>query len=411
MIDRRRFLAATATAITAASAPPDKVELTAVPVRPVSRGPKHHFFGYYDKCPWDATGRYLLAHEMPFADRQPKPGEAVALGRIDLADGDRFEPFDESLAWCWQTGAMLQWRPGTADREVIYNAIVDDKAVTVVRDMNTGEKRTLPLPVHFVHPNGREALTLDYDRLHRLRPGYGYVHLKETFADQLAPDSRGIYQLNLDTGGHRLVISLAQLAAFQPDERFHKAEHFVNHLQHSPTGAKFLFLHRWSKPGTNKWNTRMFVARPGGTELRLIADHGMVSHFDWRDDDTILAWAKHPSHGDKFYTYDLKRDAVEVFGAGTLTRDGHCSYSPDRKWVLNDTYPDADRLQTLMLIRLADGRRFDVGRFLSPRQYTGPVRCDLHPRFNRDGRQVCIDSTHDGKRQIYVADVSDVVKS
>ena len=31
--------------------------------RPVTAGPHHHFFGYYDKCPWDATGGLLLAKQ------------------------------------------------------------------------------------------------------------------------------------------------------------------------------------------------------------------------------------------------------------------------------------------------------------------------------------------------------------
>ena len=28
--------------------------------RALTQGPGHHFFGYYDKCPWDLSGRYLL---------------------------------------------------------------------------------------------------------------------------------------------------------------------------------------------------------------------------------------------------------------------------------------------------------------------------------------------------------------
>ena len=28
------------------------------PVRAATRGPKHHFFGYYDKTCWDGSGRF-----------------------------------------------------------------------------------------------------------------------------------------------------------------------------------------------------------------------------------------------------------------------------------------------------------------------------------------------------------------
>jgi hypothetical protein len=56
-------------------------------------------------------------------------------------------------------------------------------------------------------------------------------------------------------------------------------------------------------------------------------------------------------------------------------------------------------------------RRYDIGRF-----YTDPAlgkvnRCDLHPRWNRSGDAICIDSVHEGERQMYVVDVSELVGS
>ena len=63
-----------------------------------------------------------------------------------------------------------------------------------------------------------------------------------------------------------------------------------------------------------------------------------------------------------FYLIDDLTGAHTPVGDGVLTTDGHCSYSPDRKWVLNDTYPQGKkRLQTLMLYRPADNKRVDIG--------------------------------------------------
>lgn len=383
-----------------------------VPAKPVTRGPKHHFFGYYDKCPWNATGRFLLAHEIDFCDRQPKAGEAITLGLVDRKNGDQFQPFDTTLAWCWQQGAMLQWNPAAADQEVIYNSVADGKYVTIIRNIDSGKTRTLPMPVHFVRPDGKEAITLDYDRLHRLRPGYGYVALPERLANDPAPDSMGAYTVDLKSGMTRLLVTLAQLAKYKSDARMTNAHHYLNHMQYSPSGNKFLFLHRWTKPGDGRFSTRLFVVNRNGSDLRLIMDTTLFSHFDWRDDDVILAWTRSKEHGAAFHLIDLKADTVSVFGTGILAEDGHCSYSPDRKWVLNDTYPNKERKQTLMLIRVADGRRFDLGQFLSPPMFKGPIRCDLHPRFNRAGTQVCFDSTHEGDlRQVYVVDVAEITRS
>ncbi|TSA45654.1 hypothetical protein D4R51_01410 [bacterium] len=38
------------------------------------------------------------------------------------------------------------------------------------------------------------------------------------------------------------------------------------------------------------------------------------------------------------------------------------------------------------------------------------LRADLHPRWNRDGTEICFDSVHDGSRQVYVVDVGAIIK-
>src|SRR3954447_24198204 len=103
-VSRRDFLsssAAVALAGSAAAQQPKPDNPVKVPARAVTRGPKHHWFGYYDKTPWDLTGRYLLANENDFCDRQPEPGEQITVGMVDLKDGDRFVPLAKTAAWCW----------------------------------------------------------------------------------------------------------------------------------------------------------------------------------------------------------------------------------------------------------------------------------------------------------------------
>jgi len=187
------------------------------------------------------------------------------------------------------------------------------------------------------------------------------------------------------------------------------AEHWFNHLLFNPDGSRFIFLHRWRK-GNRGWWTRMFTANTDGSKLHLVADHGMVSHFVWRDPTHILAWSREPERGNRYHLYMDRTDEVEVVGEGILTTDGHCSYSPDKRWILTDTYPDKDRMRTLILYNPEQRRRVDIGRFFAPRELDGEIRCDLHPRWSRDGKQVCIDSVHEGSRQVYVLDVSDIVQ-
>ena len=146
--------------------------------------------------------------------------------------------------------------------------------------------------------------------------------------------------------------------------------------------------------------------------MKVLSDVGMVSHFDWRDDRTILAWTKTKEKGARFYAIDDQTSEHTIIGDGVLTVDGHCSYSPDRTWILDDTYPDRDNKQALILYRPADGKRVDIGRFFLPPAWKHkPFRCDLHPRWNRDGTKVCFDGAFEETRQMYVIDVSEIVKS
>jgi hypothetical protein len=378
--------------------------------RAVTRGPKHHFFGYYDKHQWDATGRYLLCQEVSFMDRPPRADDEITVGMVDLKEGDGWHPIAQTKAWCWQQGTMLQWLGSAPDQLIIHNNREGDHFVAVVRDIRTGNARKLPRAIYAVSPDGKQAVCLNFARVQRTRPGYGYAGAPDPWEKESHPEKDGVFWMDLETGENKLVISLAQIAAHKPNETMDGSEHWFNHLLFSPDGSRFIFLHRWRKPNRGWW-TRMFTARPDGTEVHLIADHELVSHFIWRDPTHILAWSREPrlGRGERFHLYTDGTDEVKVIGEGILTTDGHCSYSPDKRWILTDTYPDKERFRTLILYNVEDDRRVDIGRFYAPKELDGEIRCDLHPRWTRDGKTVSIDSVHEGSRQVYVLDVTPVV--
>lgn len=114
----------------------------------------------------------------------------------------------------------------------------------------------------------------------------------------------------------------------------------------------------------------------------------------------------------ELYELDPSGYTSHPVGAGTMTVNGHNTYLPRRgnEWVVNDTYPQGRaRMLTLYLYHIRSDRAVVLGHFGSPAEYVGEYRCDLHPRSSRDGRQVCIDSTHGGHgRQMYPVVVSDL---
>jgi hypothetical protein len=308
---------------------------------------------------------------------------------------------------------MLQWLPGSRS-EVIWNDRQDDRFVSHILDVHTRKRRTLPGPVYALSRDGRWSVAPDFSRLHDWRPGYGYAGIPDPNATAVAPENAGIWRMNLETGKRDLIFSFAAAARLPyAGGDFGAATHWFNHLLFSPDGSRISFLHRWGvrRPGgTVPFTTRMFTSRPDGSDLYELDPNGRTSHYIWRDPKTILAWAWHPSAGEKFYLFEDKSRRAEVVGPGVMTVNGHCTYLPGNKWILNDTYPDRDRNQNVYLYEVATGRRMPLGSFRSPAEYTGEWRCDTHPRFSPDGKTVVIDSPHGGAgRQIYRIDIAGVV--
>jgi len=383
----------------------------AAPVRAITRGPKFHWFGYYDKLEFDPTGRYILANQVDFEHRSPKPDEVIQVGMVDLQDGDRWIELGTSRAWNWQQGCMLQWVPGSKE-EVIWNDRVDNQFVSHLMNIRTRKTRTLAGPVYSVSPNGKWAVYPDFRRLNQTRPGYGYAGILDPFEKELTPERAGIWRNDLVTGKQTLLISFDRASKIpnlhSPWEP--SAKHWFNHLLHSTDGSRFIFLHRWRGPKEgNGFGTRMFTANEQGKDLYVLDPYGGTSHFVWRDRKHVLAWAKHPSHGDKFYLYEDKTDNVEVVGKDVMTVNGHCTYLPGNQWILNDTYPQQER-QYLYLYEVATGKKVSLGDFRSAPPYRGEWRSDLHPRSSPDGTKIAIDSSHGDGRQIYLVDISEIVR-
>jgi len=402
-------LALTALSGRAAGLDPESRDLP--PIRPITGGPKFHWFSYYDKLQFDPTCRYVLGMEVDFEHRSPRAEDVIKVGLVDLKDGDRWTELGQSRAWCWQQGCMLQWRPGSKS-EILWNDRQGERFVSHILDVGTKKKRTLAYPFYAVSPDGRTAAAPDFRRVNAMRPGYGYAGLPDPHADQPAPKDSGIFRVDLETGKQDLIISIAEIARFgkipgEPKD----AKHYFNHLLFNTDGSRFIFLHRWRAKGQRSFGTRMLTARPDGSDICVVDDYGKTSHFIWRDAKHILAWAWHPSAGNAFYLYEDCTRNMEVVGKGVMTSNGHCSYLPGNKRILNDTYPDKQRKQHVYLFNVQSGKKVPLGAFYSPPEYKGEWRCDTHPRFSPDGRSIVIDSPHGGAgRQMHLIDISAIIR-
>ena len=109
------------------------------------------------------------------------------------------------------------------------------------------------------------------------------------------------------------------------------------------------------------------------------------------------------------FTDDGTGEARELLWSSKF--DGHDSFlpGPGSDWIISDTYVIAG-YQYLFLFHRPTKLFVPLAKLKSTAEdvanFTGEYRVDLHPRFSRDGRTVCIDATHEGLgRQMYVIDI------
>ncbi len=377
-------------------------------VQPLTSGPRIHWFGYYDVLAFDPTDRYVLGMEADFEDRLPGLDDRVVLGMIDLKEGNRWIPFAESRAFSWQQGCMLQWLPGSAST-VIYNDREGEQFISHILDVKTGRKRTIPSSIGCLSRDGKWALTTDY---RRLRPETRYATPPQANDDVLIPPDSGIWRVDLETGRRQLLFTIAELCRLtNPLGSWEPAHwHWVSHLTLAPDDSRFAFVHRWGYKGSSRIiGTRFCTADPDGGNLYIYPHLKFGSHFAWRDLRHVLIWAMGPSQQERLHLCEDRTEKAVMVGQDVITVNTHVSYLPhtQNRWLLNDSYPDKQRHQWLYLYNVETGRRLDLGRFYSPPRYTGPLRCDLHPRSSRDGRKIVFDSPHGGNgRQMYLLDIS-----
>lgn len=158
-----------------------------------------YFFGYYDKSPWDASGRYMLCMRAKDTWSNPDPLGSAEILLIDTKDNYKTKVLATTNTWNVQQGCMAQWLGPDFKSRILYNDIRDGKYCSVILDLSTLNERVLPMPCYTVSADGKIALSLDFSRLHSLRLGYGYAALPEKTKNIPLPDTTAIWKMDLET--------------------------------------------------------------------------------------------------------------------------------------------------------------------------------------------------------------------
>lgn len=363
----------------------------------------YYFYGYYDNLAFHPEKPLHLCHRVPFMDRLPRKEDVCQLGVLDMNTRE-FTKLAETNAWNFQQGAMLMWNPANYD-EIIYNVFESGKYQAAIKNIKTGEIRFTDRPVANVSSDGKWGLSLNMNRIYDFRPGYGYCNIEDPWKNVNAPEEDGVFLINMETGKSRQIISYAQLAEIYNYKEGRKKDWkiTINHITFNRESNRFLFLVRYFPEEGKEWKTGLGTSDLQGNIYKL-RDYTYASHYYWGEQGTLLIYADCGA-GDGLYELKDETQEYEIYDRSMFFEDIHCSYSPDRQWIIGDGYQDENEYRPLYLYNIESGKGMVIGRFYSPRTDCTDIRCDLHCRWNLDGTGISMDSIHEGRRGVYLADL------
>lgn len=140
--------------------------------------------------------------------------------------------------------------------------------------------------------------------------------------------------------------------------------------------------------------------------MKLLEANNRVSHYCWRSDEQLLTTELEKNGKVGYYLYnfiDKNKVEIELMNIG----DFHPMFNPlQSDIIVADTIPDRNRNQHLFIMDINKIRQKHVGTFYTPEKFSGPFRCDLHPRWDRNGTCIVVDTAQDGLRAMALIDVS-----
>jgi len=351
----------------------------------------HCFFGFHDKSPWSHDGRWLLGHRYQGLGNEPdgnqNPVEIVAFGGENWTEAC---VVGASRAWNWQQGSQLQW-VGRSEY-LICNDFVDGICTSVELDLHGHQRRIHPHPVAAVAPNGKLFAAICFQAFGAGMPAYGYAFAAHRAKSNVDPDTLVLFA---DSGREVVKVRGRDLPVSEKEKG--AGESFVSHVIFSSNSERVAFMRRTAIPG-RRVRSALFVYDTVTGEIERAPFDNMVSHYCWLGSEKIFAFANSDSAADGFFVWNLGSRQLKPWSRVLGNKDGHPHPSGDGKWVVIDTYPDRQRLQTLRLWETETENSLDLARLFSPITFWGDQRVDLHPRIRNDGKYVCVDCSTTGLR-------------
>ena len=344
------------------------------------------FFGYYDISPFSPKGDKIVYLALN------KENNAADIVIQDLNTNSE-HIISNTSAWNWQQGCRVRWLPNK-EESIIFNDVKDTQYVSKIINLTNNECKFLNWPLYDIDRFGQYGLTIDFSRLGKYRPGYGYTNFD--YIEPLTLLSEGISIVDIENNTIDKILTYEEIFNKLSDPNINIENCYINHLSYSPSSKKFLFFWIQIIKGVHK--ASLFVYDMLEEKLVLLENTLSVSHYDWIDDQSIIVTAYNDSRDCKYFIYNLNGDR-KAFLPELLIQDGHPTWI-NENLVVSDTYPDKYGYQKIISIRQVDKKIETLLEIYSSYKIHGEKRCDLHPRVDNENKIICFDSNTHGKRNI-----------
>ena len=308
--------------------------------------------GYYDKkvlC--DFSGQLVIGRSH---------SDQFDIFLVDLRTGK--ETFlTSSTAWNYQQGAMVEW---FCEGKIIYNDFVKQTLCSIILDVNTSERQIIknfPIQTKLGYKN--EYLSINYNRLSKLRPDYGYTRYSKWHLN-LVDENDGIWLIDNEFN-NRLLISISDLKEVMNLEGNVQCK--INHISSNKSGTVVLFLFRYFEEGRKI--SVLFSYDLTKECLKFICS-GVISHYCWVDEETSVVWLRTPQGGCLALLKPLKD---EMWGNKTKISDGHPVAIGNG--IIIDSYSNLNNMQTIFKVSLPNLNKEPIAKLYNEPFKNVAFRC------------------------------------
>lgn len=394
---------------------------TLSPVRCVTPDDGFYIHTFFDVCPWSPSGRYLACLRLPFQDRKPVWTDTADVCIIDLKERTIQTVYTTS-AFGMQTGAQVQW--GRTDRYLYFNdksEKADGQAVAIRLDWQAGKVGELAGPIYHIAPDESGIIGFNLDLINHVQDGYGCVvapqHRHKLGAG--ASKEQGLWYTDLRTNRKKLLVSLAEIYAALPDKDLYKGLAFyLFHSKYNPQGTHIMQVVRARVPESEEGKYKYGILttfRANGSDIRVAVPAQLWkrggNHPNWIPRGDHLLMNLTPKDKMRFCTFRGDGSEFRILSE-TVLGSGHPSFERTGRYILSDSYPHEsmalpDGSVPLRLFDTQTNREKDIcTMFALGKVNPSVLRLDPHPAWHRDGRQICFNGAPGGRRQVFIADLS-----